>query len=81
MPNGNHYARSMSSWALLFALTGAEIDAADGGTNSSPVPERLSNDEPFKTFWSNEQAWSNYSQTWNADEQVWRSSLDVLGGE
>ena len=60
---------------------GAEIDAAGGDMNFSPVPELLSKDEPFKTFWSSERARGTCSQTWNADEQVWRSSLDVLGGE
>ncbi len=78
---GNHYARSMSSWALLLALSGAQVDPADGEMSFSPVAELLSRDEPFQTFWSNGRAWGVYRQEWNADAGNWQSEIEVLGGD
>lgn len=76
---GNHYARSMSSWALLLALSGAQIDAATGKLSFAPVPELLSKDEPFQTLWSDGRAWGNYRQSWDAEEEAWRGEIEVLG--
>ena len=53
---GNHYARSMSSWALLLALTGAHVDPATGDLSFAPVSQFLSKDESFRTLWSNGRA-------------------------
>ena len=78
---GNHYARSMSSWALLLALTGMRADIAKDELSFAPVSEVLSKDETFKTFWSNGCAWGVYQQSWDADAQAWQSETTVFGGE
>lgn len=78
---GNHYARSMASWALLLALSGAQVAPGSGDMTFSPVGELLNKDEPFKCFWSNGRAWGLYTQSWDADAGKWRPSLEVLGGE
>ena len=78
---GNHYARSMSSWALLLALSGAQVDPANGEMSFSPIPELLSRDKPFQTFWSNGRAWGIYRQDWNAGAGTWQSEIEVLGGD
>ncbi len=78
---GNHYARSMSSWVLLLALSGAQVDPADGGVSFSPVPELLSKDQPFATLWSNGRAWGVYRSEWDAETDSWTNVIEVLGGE
>ncbi len=78
---GNHYARSMSSWALLLALSGAQVDPADGGISFSPAPELLSKDAPFATLWSNGRSWGMYRREWDAEKAAWSSAVEVLGGE
>ena len=78
---GNHYARSMSSWALLLALSGAQVDPSDGGVSFSPVSELLSKDEPFTTLWSNGRSWGTVRSEWDGDAQAWTSAIEVLGGE
>jgi len=76
---GNHYARSMASWALLLALSGATIDDQKGALNFSPAAALLSKDEPFKVFWSDGRSWGIYSQTWNAETETWNPSVETLG--
>ena len=78
---GNHYARSMSSWALLLALSGAQVNPTSGDMTFSPAAALLSKSKPFKTFWSNGRAWGVYSQVWDADAQAWRGDIEVLGGD
>ncbi len=78
---GNHYARSMSSWALLLALSGAHVDPVKGEISFAPVATLLSKDESFKTFWSNGRAWGVYTQAWDADADAWRGVVEVLGGD
>ncbi len=78
---GNHYARSMSSWALLLALSGAQVDPADGNIAFSPVPALSSKDKPFRAFWSNGRAWGVYSRAWDAAAETWREETNVLGGD
>ncbi len=51
--SGWHYARAMSSWALILALSGFEYD----GINKSMIFEPKINQENFKTFWSAGSAW------------------------
>ncbi len=76
---GNHYARSMASWALLLALSGMQIDAESGVSTFSPVPEMLKSDEPFKVFWSDGRSWGLYSQTWEAESETWKGRFEALG--
>ena len=78
---GNHYARSMSSWALLLALTGMHADPVSGELNFSPASELLSRGKPFKAFWSNGRAWGTYTQTWDEAANTWRPAIEILGGD
>ncbi len=76
---GNHYARSMASWALLLALSGMQIDAESGAAIFSPVPDVLTKDEPFKVFWSDGRSWGVYAQIWDAESESWNGSFEALG--
>lgn len=76
---GNHYARSMASWALLLALSGIRVDEQNGAVNFAPAAALLSKDEPFKVFWSDGRSWGLYSQTWDAETKTWTSSVETLG--
>ncbi len=78
---GNHYARSMSSWALLLALSGARVDPVDGGVSFAPAPALLSKGEPFATLWSNGRSWGVYRSEWDAEAEAWTGAVEVLGGE
>ena len=73
---GHHYARSMSSWALLLALTGFHVDQGKGTMRFKPV----NLDDNMTAFWSNGKAWGTYSQTFDAASGVPSSHIDVLGG-
>jgi non-lysosomal glucosylceramidase len=59
---GHHYARSMSSWAVLLALTGQQIDADSGQLSFSPVLAASTDDDVFRVFWSNGRAWGVFTQ-------------------
>jgi uncharacterized protein (DUF608 family) len=53
---GNHYARSLASWGLLIALSGAEYDAAHATLGFAPaVPG------PFQCFFSTGTGWGRVS--------------------
>lgn len=55
---GHHYARAMSSWSLLTALSGQEYSAPDASLTFSP---RLPGD--FLCFFAAGTAWGVYSRT------------------
>jgi uncharacterized protein (DUF608 family) len=55
---GHHYARAMSSYALLLALSGFRYCAAEGLMGFAP---RL-NAENFRCFWSVDSGWGIYRQ-------------------
>lgn len=76
---GNHYARSMASWALLLALSGMKTDGENGAAAFAPVDSLLSKDEPFKAFWSDGRNWGVYSQSWDAQSESWRADVETLG--
>ncbi|MCC6803944.1 MAG: hypothetical protein IT319_13760 [Anaerolineae bacterium] len=78
---GNHYARSMSSWSVLLALTGMHADMGRGELRFAPAAGMLSKDTPFKAFWSTGRAWGTVTQTWDEAAGEWRSSVEVLGGD
>ncbi|MCY3781173.1 MAG: GH116 family glycosyl-hydrolase [Chloroflexi bacterium] len=78
---GNHYARSMSSWALLLALSGAQVDPANGNMSFPPGWTLATEDKPFQSFWSNGRAWGTYAVEWDEDTQAWWSRFEVLGGD
>jgi uncharacterized protein (DUF608 family) len=64
---GHHYARAMSSWAVLLALTGYRCDGSAQRLEFAPVVSR----ENFKTFWSNGTGWGTFS------ERLERGTLNV----
>ena len=68
---GHHYARAMSSWALLLALSGFQYDGVNRKISFSPKI----NQENFSTFWSTGSGWGNC--TLNLNE----ATLKVAGGE
>lgn len=70
---GHHYARALSSWALLLALSGYRVDAVAGKMTFAPVLNR----ERFRCFWSSAEAWGTYEQ--RLDKQS--VELKVLWGE
>ena len=76
---GNHYARSMASWALLLALSGMQVDGETGAASFSPVDALLDENEPFKVFWSDGREWGLYSQTWDAESGNWKAESETLG--
>ncbi|MBN2582059.1 MAG: hypothetical protein JXL80_03255 [Planctomycetes bacterium] len=72
---GNHYARSMSSWALVWALSGFRYAAPEQRVVFAPKVHR--ND--FRTFFSTGGAWGRYSQ--KTDKQGGCATIDVIGGK
>ncbi len=55
---GSHYARAMSSWGLILALSGYFCSVAEGLMRFAPRVRR----EDFRVFWSNDPAWGTFSQ-------------------
>lgn len=74
---GHHYARSMSSWGLLVALTGFEYDMARGTMKFDPVLRK----DNFTTFWSTGRAWGTYSQKKNEESGESEIEVKVLYGD
>jgi hypothetical protein len=54
---GHHYARAMSSWALLLALSGFHYDGVNEILGFNP---QINKDE-FQTFWSCGSGWGSFS--------------------
>lgn len=73
---GHHYARSLSSWALLLALSGFQYDMHRKVVSFSP---RINRDR-FSVFWSTSTMWGVYSQTLDpkTNEPAWE--VEVLYG-
>jgi non-lysosomal glucosylceramidase len=74
---GHHYARSMSSWGLLIALSGFEFDMSRGEIKFAPVV----NQEDYTGFWSTGRAWGTYSQKLNAQNGEYDINVLVLYGD
>ena len=72
---GHHYARAMSSWALLTAISGFATHAPNKEIKFNP---RL-NPENFKTLFSTGTAWGSYHQQQTKDKLT--ATLNVKGGE
>jgi uncharacterized protein (DUF608 family) len=77
---GHHYARSMSSWTLLLALSGFHCDLSKGEICFDPVLEASPDPDHFSTFWSTGQGWGIYSQTRDPASGEWQPEIQVLGG-
>jgi len=73
---GHHYARSLSSWGLLLALSGFTCDAVKKVVSFQP---RI-NVEEFSCFWSTGEAWGIYTQTVDRGTGETRWSVEVLHG-
>ena len=78
---GHHYARSMSSWAVLLALSGARCDVARGELSFEPVLEASTEEGVFTSFWSCGRGWGTYTQRRDATSGAWQPSVEVLGGD
>ena len=63
---GHHYARAMSSWAVLLALTGFQCDGVSHRLEFAP---RVSS-EDFRTFWSTGTGWGVYSDKIKDDRRA-----------
>lgn len=72
---GHHYARAMSSWSLLLALSGFEFSAVARRIAFAP---KL-NAERFRCFWSCGTAWGTFEQ--NIRGTRLSATLSVQGGE
>jgi uncharacterized protein (DUF608 family) len=68
---GNHYVRSMASWAVYESIIGAKIDLREDahgvneyGFSLSPAIER----DPFECFWITGEEWGTYERDGNTDD-------------
>jgi len=57
---GHHYARAMSSWSLLLALSGYENSAPDKFISFAPKV----NADDFRCFFSTGSCWGSFAQKW-----------------
>ena len=78
---GHHYARSMSSWAVLTALSGAQADLGRGELHFKPIMEASTQSNSFQTFWSTGQAWGTFAQRRAGAGENWQYEFNVLGGD
>jgi non-lysosomal glucosylceramidase len=70
---GHHYARALSSWGLVPALTGFRYDARTGTMTFAPAADRTT------WFWSSGAAWGTVEQTPTSGGQS-EVSLQVMDG-
>ena len=77
---GHHYARSMSSWTVLLALSGQQANLGHGVLTFNPVIEASTDPNRFECFWSNGRAWGRYRQSRNSTGENWTPEIEVLGG-
>ena len=76
---GHHYARSMSSWTVLLALSGQQVGRSSGSLTFNPALAASTDPDKFQCFWSNGTAWGVYRQ--QRDEAGnWVPEVEVLGG-
>ena len=73
---GNHYARSMASWAVLTALSGYRFDLVKGEISFDPVI----NKENFRCFFSCGTAWGVFEQRLDETTGQYEINVDVLHG-
>lgn len=71
---GHHYARAMSSWSLLLALTGYHYDAARGFLRLKPVVER-----GCRAYFSAGRGWGDFEVT--EGRQRFRTAVRLRWGE
>lgn len=78
---GHHYARSMSSWAVLLALSGMHCDVPRGELSFDPVAAASTDANVFTSFWSCGRGWGTYTQRRDTTDGAWQPSVEVLGGD
>ncbi len=71
---GSHYARAMSSWGLVLALSGYFHDASRGLIQFAPKLHA----QDFRCFWSSGSAWGTFEQ--RLDDEGARVTLSVQHG-
>jgi non-lysosomal glucosylceramidase len=71
---GYHYARPMSSWAPLIALSGFRYDGIEKAVFAHPLVEH----DNFSSFWSAGTAWGSFSQRMQGG--ITRFTLSVVEG-
>jgi non-lysosomal glucosylceramidase len=75
---GHHYARSMSSWVVLLAITGFHCDMGRDTMRFEPVIEGSADE--FRCAWFTGRGWGTYTQRKNAAGD-WVPSVVVCGGD
>jgi non-lysosomal glucosylceramidase len=78
---GHHYARSMSSWALLLALSGVHADVHKNEIRFDPILDASPDPGRFQAFWSTGRAWGTYVQHKDETSGEWVPQVEVLGGD
>ncbi|GAH89458.1 unnamed protein product, partial [marine sediment metagenome] len=73
---GNHYVRSMASWAILLALSGFKYDMVKKIMSFDPAI----NQDNFSTFWSTGKGWGIYTQKANPKTGELEWTIEVLYG-
>lgn len=73
---GGHYARAMSSWSLLLALSGWDYDAPTQTLCVTPRPETS---PVFRSFWSGPLGWGTLEQV-RTNKGLRRMTLRVVEG-
>jgi len=71
---GGHYARALSSWSLLLALSGWKYDGPRGELSFMPCYRP----ENFKSFFTGPEGWGNIAQMCDGNKQ--RIEIAVHGG-
>ncbi len=71
---GGHYARAMSSWSLLLALSGWKYDGPRAELHFAPCYRP----ENFKSFFTGPEGWGSVARTQNGDKQ--RVKIAVQSG-
>jgi len=77
---GHHYARSMSAWTLLLALSGMQCDAVGGKLRFDPIYGSSTQQGEFRVFWSNGLSWGLYHGRLDTKNGDWEGTIQVLGG-
>ena len=70
---GNHYARSLASWAVLAALAGVQWDVPARSLTLAPRPEAL-RDGTLRCFFSTARGWGV------CEAESGQTTLRLLGG-
>jgi uncharacterized protein (DUF608 family) len=73
---GHHYARAMSSWALLLALSGYSYSGVEMSMGFSPQVYP----DDFRTFWTAGSGWGRYSQK-TSDGRSLQAVVSAAAGE